>query len=60
MKVLTVLDAAKIVIADLEVDLGGKKRHAPTLCVLLKDQVVPLNTLDGRPILMNMDNAIPL
>lgn len=57
MKVLKVLDA-ELVIIDLEVNLGDRKQNSPTLCVRFKDKIIPLNTPDGRPILMNEDNAI--
>ena len=60
MKVLKILDELKICIIDLEVELGGNLRHAPTLCAMTSDTVIPLNTPDGRPILMNMENAIDL
>lgn len=63
MKIKQILTGIELVIADLEVDLNGELRTSPTLCALLKDDqgkeiVVPLNTPDGRPIFMNMDNAI--
>jgi hypothetical protein len=63
MKIKQILTGVELVIADLEVDLNGELRTSPTLCALLKDDhgkeiVVPLNTPDGRPIFMNMDNAI--
>ncbi|MDA9029088.1 hypothetical protein N9H80_00265 [Candidatus Pseudothioglobus singularis] len=57
MKVLKVLDA-ELVLIDLEVNLGDRKQNSPTLCVRFKDKIIPLNTPDGRPILMNEDNAI--
>lgn len=63
MKIKQILTGIELVIADLEVDLNGALRTSPTLCALLKDDqgkeiVVPLNTPDGRPIFMNMENAI--
>ena len=63
MKIKQILTGVELVIADLEVELNGALRTSPTLCALLKDDqgkeiVVPLNTPDGRPIFMNMDNAI--
>jgi hypothetical protein len=63
MKIKQILTGVELVIADLEVDLNGELRTSPTLCALLKDDqgkeiIVPLNTPDGRPIFMNMDNAI--
>ena len=57
MKVLKVLDA-ELVLVDLEVNLGDRKQNSPTLCARFKDKVIPLSTPDGRPILMNEDNAI--
>ena len=56
MRVLKVLDELKLCF----VYLDGKKQHAPTLCAKDQKQVIPLNTPDGRPILMNWDNAIEL
>ncbi len=63
MRVKRILSEAKLVIADLEVELNGTLRSSPTLCALITnagapDTVVPLNTPDGRPILMKMENAI--
>ena len=60
MRVLKVLDELKLCLVDLEVDLDGNKQHAPTLCTKDENQVIPLNTPDGRPILMNWVNAIEL
>ena len=57
MKILKVLDA-ELVLVDLEVNLGDRKQNSPTLCARLKDKIIPLNTPDGRPILMNENNAI--
>ena len=57
MKILKVLDA-ELVLVDLEVNLGDRKQNSPTLCVRFKDKIIPLNTPDGRPILMNEGNAI--
>ena len=57
MKILKVLDA-ELVLIDLEVNLGGRKQNSPTLCARFKDKIIPLNTPDGRPILMKEDNAI--
>ena len=59
MKVLKELDDAKLVIVDLEVNLGKEVRSAPTLCAQYDGKIIPLSTAhDGRPILMNIDNAI--
>ena len=64
MKVLRILTDVRLVIAELEVNLGEEVRNSPTLCALVpgfegaQDQVVPLSTPDGRPIFMKIDNAI--
>ena len=58
MKVLKVLENAEVIIADLEVNLGDETHSSPTLCVRYGGSIIPLNTPDARPILMNMDNAI--
>ena len=58
MKVLKVLESAEVIIADLEVNLGGETHSSPTLCVRYEGHIIPLNTPDARPILMNMENAI--
>ena len=51
MKVLKELDEAKLVIVDLEVNLGKEVRSAPTLCAKYKGKIIPLNTAhDGRPV----------
>jgi hypothetical protein len=66
MRVKSILSDATLVIADLEVQLNGELRSSPTLCALLPAsdtqgaRVVPLNTPDGRPILLSMGNAIAL
>jgi len=66
MRVKNILSDITLVIADLEVHLNGELRSSPTLCALLPAsgsqgaRVVPLNTPDGRPILLNMGNAIAL
>ena len=58
MKVLKVLESAEVIIADLEVNLGDETHSSPTLCVRYDGNIIPLNTPDARPILMNMENAI--
>ena len=58
MKVLKVLEDAEIIIADLEANLGDETHSSPTLCVRYEGDIIPLNTPDGRPILMNPENAI--
>ena len=57
MKILELLDAT-LVLVDLEVNLGDNNQNSPTLCAKYNGKIVPLNTPDGRPILMNLDNAI--
>ena len=57
MIILELLDA-ELVLVDLEVNLGDHKQNSPTLCAKYNDKIIPLNTPDGRPILMNIDNAI--
>ena len=58
MKVLKVMESAEVIIADLEVNLGDETHSSPTLCVRYEGHIIPLNTPDARPILMNMENAI--
>ena len=59
MKILKILDNAKLVLVDLEVNLSDKKRHAPTLCASIDGKIIPLSTAhDGRPVLMNLENAL--
>mgnify|MGYP001170550227 FL=1 len=60
MKILKIFEKTEILLVDLEVNLGKEKRSAPTLCVKYNDKIIPLNTAhDGRPILMNEENALP-
>ena len=58
MKVLSVLEGAEVVIADLEVNLGDQTHSSPTLCVRYEGNIIPLSTPDSRPILMKSENAI--
>ena len=58
MKILNVLENTELYVVDLEVNLGEEKRNALTLCVKYNGDFYPLNTHDGRPILMNKDNMI--
>ena len=59
MKVLKELDDVKLIIVDLEVNLGKEVRSAPTLCAKYKGKIIPLNTAhDGRPIIMKEENSI--
>jgi len=66
MKIKRILSEAKLVIADVEVELNGALRNRPTLCAVIEradgssDSIVPLNTPDGRPIFMTLENAIKL
>jgi hypothetical protein len=66
MKIKRFMSEVKLVIADVEVELNGTMRSSPTLCAVIANadgspqSVVPLNTPDGRPILMKMENAIKL
>ena len=57
MKILELLDA-ELVLVDLEVNLGDQKQNSPTLCAKYNDKIIPLNTPDGRPILMNLENVL--
>ena len=57
MKILELLDAT-LVLVYIEVNLGDNKQNSPTLCAKYNGKIIPLNTPDGRPILMNIDNAI--
>ena len=64
MKVKEILSDVQLVVANIEVELNGKMRASPTLCALIsaegneQEKIIPLNTPDGRPILMNFENAI--
>lgn len=63
MRVKQILADVRVVIADIEVNHNGALRSSPTLCAVMKgeggaDEVIPLNTPDGRPILMNAGNKI--
>ena len=63
MKIKQILTGVELVIADVEVELNGTLRSTPTLCAIMradngKELAVPLNTPDGRPIFMNIENAI--
>ena len=59
MKIIRELNDIKLVIVEMEVNLGKEKRKGFTLCVKDKNGYYPLNTAhDGRPILMNKENLI--
>ena len=61
MKIFKILEGAELILVDLQVKLGDELRNAPTLCVRYNDKIIPLNTAhDGRPILMNEENSIPI
>ena len=57
MKILKELEEIKLVIVEMEVNLGKEKRKGLTLCAKDKNGYYPLNTVnDGRSILMNKKN----
>tara|TARA_A100000164_G_scaffold60911_1_gene49303 strand:+ start:861 stop:1049 length:189 start_codon:yes stop_codon:yes gene_type:complete len=59
MKILKELKEIKLVIVELEVNLGKEKRKGFTLCAKDKNSYYPLNTAhDGRPVLMDKENLI--
>ena len=59
MKILKELKEIKLVIVELEVNLGKEKRKGFTLCAKDKNGYYPLNTAhDGRPVLMDKENLI--
>tara|TARA_B110000438_G_scaffold77288_1_gene77473 strand:- start:56 stop:244 length:189 start_codon:yes stop_codon:yes gene_type:complete len=59
MKILRELKEIKLVIVELEVNLGKEKRKGFTLCAKDENGYYPLNTAhDGRPVLMNKENLI--
>lgn len=64
MRVKALLRNVQLVIADIEVNWNGKLQSSPTLCAIVSDEneaaerVIPLNTPDGRPILMRWDNSL--
>ena len=59
MKMLKELKEIKLVIVELEVNLGKEKRKGFTLCAKDKNGYYPLNTAhDGRPVLMDKENLI--
>jgi hypothetical protein len=64
MKVKEILSDVKLVIAQIEVNLNGELRTSPTLCALIPaegqepEKIIPLNTPDGRPVFMNIENVI--
>ena len=61
MKILKVFEDAELILVDLEVNLGNKTQSSPTLCIKMDGKIIPLHSAhDGRPILMNMENAIEI
>ena len=60
MRVKEILSNCELCLVDLEVMLNSKKGLAPTLCLSDGEELIPLNTPDGRPIQMNKSNAIRL
>ena len=64
MKVKEILSDVKLVLAQIEVNLNGELRTSPTLWALIPaeghepEKIIPLNTPDGRPIFMNIENVI--
>ena len=61
MKIINELSEVKLVVVEMEVNLGKDKRKGLTLCAKEGDEYYPLNTAhDGRPILMNKENLIKI
>ena len=61
MKILRELKEIKLIIVELEVNLGKEKRKGFTLCAKDENGYYPLNTAhDGRPVLMDKENLIKL
>ena len=61
MKIIKELENIKLVIVEMEVNLGKEKRKGLALCAKADDGYYPLNTAhDGRPILMNKENLIKI
>ena len=59
MKIIKELEDIKLVMVEMEVNLGKEKRKGLTLCAKDNNCYYPLNTAhDGRPILMNRENFI--
>jgi hypothetical protein len=47
MRLKEILTDYKLCVVDLEVQLNGETRNAPTLCVSDGKEVIPLNTAAG-------------
>ena len=61
MKIIKELEDIKLVMVEMEVNLGKQKRKGLTLCAKDNNCYYPLNTAhDGRPILMNRENFIEI
>ena len=61
MKIIKELEDIKLVMVEMEVNLGKEKRKGLTLCAKDNNCYYPLNTAhDGRPILMNRENSIKI
>ena len=61
MKIIKELEDIKLVMVEMEVNLGKEKRKGLTLCAKDNNCYYPLNTAhDGRPILMNRKNFIKI
>ena len=59
MKILKIINDAKITLVDLEVKIDKNTHNITTLCVQYKGKIIPLNSAhDGRAILMSEKNAI--
>ena len=66
MKVKKIVNNLELVVAELELHhhAGKAVQSGLNLCAKItengKKKIIPLNTPDGRPIFMNMENAILL
>ena len=66
MRVKKVLADVRLAVAEIEVNWNGTLRSSATLCAIVNndkdgvEQVIPLNTPDGRPILLSWENALSL
>ena len=61
MKIIKELEDIKLVMVEMEVNLGKEKRKGLTLCAKDNNCYYPLNTAhDGRPILMKRENFIKI
>jgi hypothetical protein len=66
MKVKKIINNLELVVAELELHhhAGKAVQSGLNLCAKItedgEDKIIPLNTPDGRPIFMNMENGIVL